>query len=675
MIEFLEQIKHLLVQAAEHPELSLQSYSLVTPSARLQLPNPQIEMPEPWHEPITTHFASWMGRTAEQTAVCEGEYSWTYTELAKAAHALAHALVVHGVEKGNIVAVTGGRSFGLIASMVGVLLSGGVLLNLDPSLPHHQRQLMLEESRARHLLFIGDPGPTDEWMTEAVTLICVDPDSGQALHFDKLIPPEGLDLPQVTPEDAAYLFFTSGSTGVPKGVIGCHKGLSHFLNWQRQTFAIGSSDRSAQLTGLSFDVVLRDVFTPLSSGATLCLPPEPGMLDPERLLSWMERERISMLHTVPSLAQSWLPYVPPGISLGALRWVFFAGEPLTDTLVRRWRKTFPASGEIVNLYGPTETTLAKCYFCVPSEPLPGVQPVGSPLPETQALILGENGQLCGISEPGQIVLRTPFRSLGYINASEENRRRFVENPFRNDEKDVLYHTGDLGRYRPDGTVDILGRVDHQVKLRGVRIELEGIETVLVQHPAVWEAVALVREDVPGHQRLVAYVTARPGCTLTTHELRRLLKQKLPSFMIPSAFLVLDALPLTSNGKVNRRALPAPEGLRPELEEDYVAPRTELERAIADIWQEALHVGETGIDDNFFDLGGHSLLLIQVQYRLGELLGRDVSVVELFEYPTISSLAQHLSQEQSERPSLHKVQERSQIRRGLMRQRRQSRNRL
>jgi acyl carrier protein len=315
--------------------------------------------------------------------------------------------------------------------------------------------------------------------------------------------------------------------------------------------------------------------------------------------------------------------------------------------------------------------LAKCYFRVPPEPVPGVQPVGSPLPETQALVLTENNQLCGIGEPGQIVLRTPFRSLGYINASEENQRRFVKNPFRDDERDLLYYTGDRGRYRPDGTLDILGRVDHQVKLRGVRIELGGIEAILGQHPAVWDTVALVREDVPGDRRLVAYVIPKPEHTLTAHDLRNYLKQKLPDTMVPSAFVILDALPLTPNGKVDRRALPAPEGLRPELEAAYVAPRTELQRTISTVWQEVLHLEKAGIDDNFFDLGGHSLLLIEVQSRLQEALDREIPVVELFEYSTISSLARHLSQEQDERPSLQQAQARTQIRRELMRQRRRS----
>jgi amino acid adenylation domain-containing protein len=639
MVEMLEQFSHLLTQIAERPEKSIQSYSLVTPRARQLLPDPRTALQEPWHEPITALFASWINRTTEQVAVQKGDQTWTYSELGRGAYALAQALLVHGVKLGDVVAVSGGRSFGLIASMAGVFLSGGVLLNLDRNLPRRRQQLMLEEAKAKCVLYTGTPRPTDDWMWESLTVVRVDPATGQAIDLDQRVSPEGIGLPQMTPKDAAYLFFTSGSTGVPKGVLGCHKGLSHFLRWQRQTFDIGPSDRSAQLTGLSFDVVLRDIFTPLTGGATLCLPAEEDILQPSRLLSWMERERITMLHTVPSLAQVWLQSVPPGVSLRSLRCVFFAGEPLTEALLRKWREAFPQSGDIVNLYGPTETTLAKCYFRVPAEPLPGVQPVGSPLPETQALVLAENNRLCGIGEPGQIVIRTPFRSFGYINASEENHRRFVKNPFRNDEQDLLYYTGDRGRYRGDGSLDILGRVDHQVKLRGVRIELGGIETVLGEHPAVWQAVVILREDRPGEKRLVAYVVAKQGQTLATNDLRRFLKQSLPDPMIPAAFVLLDTLPLTANGKVDRQALPQPGPTRPDLEPTFVAPRTPVEETLSGIWAQILGVQSVGIHDNFFDLGGHSLLATQVMSRVREALLIDLPLRTLFDAPTVVGLAE------------------------------------
>ncbi|MEJ2735565.1 MAG: amino acid adenylation domain-containing protein [Anaerolineae bacterium] len=619
--------------------MPIESYSLVTPGARQLLPDPEAALPEPRHEPITAVFASWLNPPTERVAIQKGDRTWTYSELGKSAHALARALVIQGVEPGDVVAVSGGRSFGLIASMVGVFLSGGVLLNLDRYLPRRRQEIMLEEAKAKWLLYIGTPLPADDWMWESLTVVRVDPDTAQAIELNQRMPPEGISLPEVAPQDAAYLFFTSGSTGVPKGVLGCHKGLAHFLSWQRQTFDIGPSDRSAQLTGLSFDVVLRDIFTPLTSGATLCLPEDDAILDPARLLPWMERQRITMFHTVPSLAQSWLSDAPPAVSLRDVRLVFFAGEPLTETLVHRWRETWPESAGIVNLYGPTETTLAKCYFRVPSMPLPGVQPVGSPLPETQALILAENDQLCGIGEPGQIVLRTPFRSLGYINASEENQRRFVQNPFRSDQEDVVYYTGDRGRYRPDGTLDILGRVDHQVKIRGVRIELGELETVLGQHPGVWESVALVREETPGDKRLVAYVTPKPDHTLTTSGLHSYLKQKLPDAMVPSAFVILDTLPLTPNGKVDRRALPEPDWQRLVREQGFEPPRTPFEEALAGIWAQILGIEQVGVHDDFFVLGGHSLLAAQVVSRLRDTLHIELPLRSLFDTPTIAGLAE------------------------------------
>jgi acyl-coenzyme A synthetase/AMP-(fatty) acid ligase/acyl carrier protein len=423
--------------------------------------------------------------------------------------------------------------------------------------------------------------------------------------------------------------------------LGCHKGLSHFIQWQRQTFAIGPPDRGAQLTGLSFDVVLRDIFLPLSSGATLCLPTAEDELGPERILGWLERERITLLHTVPSLAQSWLVRLPPGIALPALRWVFMAGEPLTGSLVRRWREAFQGTGQIVNLYGPTETTLAKCFYLLPPDIPAGVQPVGRPLPETQALVLSEHNQCCGVGEPGEIVLRTPFRTLGYINAPAENRQRFVKNPFRNDARDLLYHTGDAGRYRPDGSLEILGRLDFQIKIRGIRIEPGEIEALLSQHPAIWQSVVVAHQEPAGDKRLVAYLVPRPGQVPTPAELRHFLAEKLPEAMIPSTFVKLTALPLTPNGKVNRQALPAPDRIAPEQARTFVAPRNPTEEALAEIWAGILGLAQVGALDNFFELGGHSLLATQVISRLRDIFRVNLPVRSLFESPTIATLAQHL----------------------------------
>ncbi|BAY46081.1 amino acid adenylation domain-containing protein [Scytonema sp. HK-05] len=640
----LNQFQYLLEQIIATPDSSIGLYSLVTPESRLLLPDLSAVLPQPRYELVTTMFTSWVNSTPEHSAVRQGDRSWNYSELSTSAHALARVLLNHGVKRGEVVAVFGPRSFGLIASMMGILLSGGVLLTIDPKLPSQRQQVMLQESKAKYLLCIGDEQPEQKELWKSLVTICVDPDTGVAINAD-IDSSSAIQLPQLSPDDAAYIFFTSGTTGVPKGVLGCHKGMAHFFHWQRQTFAIDQRDRSAQLTGLSFDVVLRDIFLPLTSGATLCLPAEGDELEPTRILRWLEREQISVLHTVPTLAQSWLVNVPPSVSLRALKRIFFAGEPLKDTLIRRWRETFPEGGEIVNLYGPTETTLAKCFYRVSADVLPGVQPVGSPQPETQALVLGENNQLCGTGEPGQIVIRTPFRSLGYINASEENRSRFVKNPLGNDEQDLLYYTGDRGRYRPDGSLEILGRLDRQVKIRGVRIELREIETVLGLHPAVREVIVIAREDQPGDQRLVAYVVPQQEQVSTTDELRRFLKEKLPKYMIPSAFVMLDALPLTPNGKVDRRALPMPEQVRQEVEETFVAPRTEIERQLTQIWEEVLGIQPISIKDNFFDLGGHSLLAVRLFAQIEKKFGTSIPLATLFQSGTVETLAKMLYQEQ------------------------------
>jgi acyl-coenzyme A synthetase/AMP-(fatty) acid ligase/acyl carrier protein len=424
-------------------------------------------------------------------------------------------------------------------------------------------------------------------------------------------------------------------------VLGCHKGLSHFLSWQRETFAIGSGDRVAQLTALSFDAVLRDIFLPLTSGATLCLPDANDALTPDPIIEWLERQQITVLHAVPSLAQSWLASEGAKVDLESMRWVFFVGEPLTEAFLHQWRTAFHNTAEIVNLYGPTETTLIKCFYRVPADIAPGVQPVGRPIPNTQALVLNDHNQLCGINEPGEIVLRTPFRSLGYINAPEENQKRFVKNPFRDDPWDLIYFTGDAGRYRPDGTLEILGRLDDQVKIRGVRVEPAEVTAILSQHPLVDSCIVVGKKNERDETCLVAYVVASNQGQATTTQLRSYLLEQMPAAMVPSVFVFLDSLPLTPNGKVDRKALPEPDHKRSEPEESFVAPRTEIERIVAGIWTEVLKTERVGVHDNFFELGGHSLLASQIVSRIRVALQVEVSLRALFEKPTVASLCDHI----------------------------------
>ncbi|WP_311775421.1 amino acid adenylation domain-containing protein [Nostoc sp. UCD120] len=633
MVEMVQQFHHLLNQIVVEPDSAIAAYSLVTPQAQLLLPDPTTAIPEPKYELVTTTFTSWVNSNPELSALRQGSCTWNYGELGKSSQALARVMLSHGIERGDVVAVYGTSSFGLIASAIAVLLSGGVLLTLDSQLPSERQQLMLKEAKVKCILHVDSQPLEDKEIWQSLTIICVNPDTAEAIN--SLESSHTIPLPEISADDAAYIFFTSGTTGVPKGVLGCHKGMAHFLNWQRQAFGIGQQDRIAQLTGLSFDVVLRDIFLPLTSGATLCLPAQADKLEPTKILRYLEREQISVLHTVPSLAQSWLANVPSE-SLRNLRWLFLAGEPLKQTLVLQWRDAFPQAGEIINLYGPTETTLAKCYYQVPSEPTVGVQPVGWPLPETQALVLSTNRQLCGIGEPGEIVLRTPFCSLGYINAPGEKRSRFVKNHFRNDDQDLLYYTGDRGRYLPDGSLEILGRFDHQVKIRGIRIELGEIETVLAQHPSVHQTVVTAHEDDFGEQRLVAYIILNQKSAPTISEIRRFLSTKLPQYIVPSSFVFLESLPLTSNGKIDRRALPTPSNI---INLDiFVEPRNQLEMQLVQIWSKILKVDKVGVQDNFFDLGGHSLLAPYLMAQIKQQFGKDVSLTSLFQNPTIEQLA-------------------------------------
>ncbi|MCP4655051.1 MAG: alpha/beta fold hydrolase [bacterium] len=351
---------------------------------------------------------------------------------------------------------------------------------------------------------------------------------------------------------------------------------------------------------------------------------------------------------------TWLSDVPAGLRLPSLRWVFSAGEPLSEGLVRRWREVFPGAGGIVNLYGPTETTLAKCFHRVADPPAPGIQPVGSPLPHTQALVLGRSGRLCGIGELGEIVLRTPFRSLGYVNAAIESARRFRPNPFAAEAGELLYFTGDGGRYRLDGQLAIYGRLDDQVKIRGMRVEPAEIRAVLESHPQVSSSVVLARKDHAGAPQLVAWVVADDGFRLA--ELREWLREKLPDYMVPAAVVPLERLPLLPNGKVDRRALPAPEAVGRETESGTRAPRDAVELALAQLWEELLGVERIDVRDDFFDLGGHSLLAVRLMAAIRTRFGRELPLEALFRGATVERLAAVLREDgEAVQPFLVEIQ--------------------
>jgi acyl-coenzyme A synthetase/AMP-(fatty) acid ligase/acyl carrier protein len=354
------------------------------------------------------------------------------------------------------------------------------------------------------------------------------------------------------------------------------------------------------------------------------------------VLSWLGRERITLLHTVPTLAHAWLEDAAGNVTLPELRITFFAGEPLTGALVRRWRAVCPRS-EIVNLYGPTETTLVKCWYRVPADAPPGGQPLGQSLPQSQALIMAGH-RLCGIHEPGEIVIRTPFRTLGYINASEETARHFFRNPFREDAGDLLYRTGDLGCVRADGLLEILGRLDDQVKIRGVRIEPNEVAAWLAGNPQVRACAVVPQLNERNEARLVAFVVPVARGAMDASTLRAFLGRKLPAAMVPAAFVEIDLLPFTANGKIDRRRLPFPETGAPEEGRGFIAPSGDVEELVARVWSAVLMRDGIGANDDFFELGGHSLAATRIVTRLRYDHGISISLRQFLDAPTVAQLA-------------------------------------
>ena len=634
MQSLLTQYHKILEQLVVAPELSIQSYSLVTDESRAWLPDPHVVLEAPSQDSVLTCIRQWAIRTPNQIAIRHGTATLSYCDMLSQSEACAQALQQQGVGVGDVVAIRGPRSSGLIIAILGVWLAKGIILLLNPQLPPARQRVILEASGAKFLAEIR-PIMVPESETDHVLVPClvIDASTGDVVP----IMPE-MDEPKPTwptraAEGSAYVFFTSGTTGIPKGILGSHQALAHFLAWERETIAIGPEDRVAQFTSVSFDVILRDVFLPLTSGATVCLP--PGETGGHELLAWASTERITVIHVVPSVVNFWLATITKPMPLPSLRWVLFAGEPLNDQLLNQWETTCPGPAQFINLYGATETTLAKCWYLIQTDREKGIQPIGRPLPQTQLLVLNEEHSLCGIGEVGELVIRTPFRSLGYLQPKDDIPQRFIPNPYRNDPSDVLYHTGDLGRYRLDGTVDILGRRDDQVKIRGVRVEPQEVTAMLSKCPEVQMCTVLACRNNKNEIALTAYVVAQSNTSLSSFSLRTYLSSRIPDAHIPSQYVLLKELPLNPNGKIDRQAL---RSLTPtELTNNaYVAPRTKSEKRLTAVWEKMLGQEQIGIHDNFFELGGHSLLAMQIVNRIQQLFHVSFSPTQVFTTPTIAN---------------------------------------
>lgn len=588
-------------------------------------------------------FEAQVERTPGATAVVYGDKQLSYRELNNHANQLAHHLRSLGVGPEIIVGIFMERSFEMLIAIYGILKAGGAYMPLDPEYPAERVAYMIKEAQPTVIL-------TQKHLSASLPengskAICLDSD------WSILARESSHNLANETKaENLAYVIYTSGSTGTPKGVMNHHKGICNRLIWMQETYRLTQADRILQKTPFSFDVSVWEFFWPLLAGAHLIVAQPGGHKDSNYLVKLIQHEGITTIHFVPSMLQLFLE--DKGVEgCRSLKRVICSGEALPYELQERFFTKLDA--ELHNLYGPTEAAVDVTYWACKQKCEYNFVPIGYPVANTQIYILDPRLQALPIGVSGELHIGGVQVARGYLNRPELTAEKFIQDPFTDKPEACLYKTGDLSRYLSNGAIEYLGRIDHQVKIRGLRIELGEIEAVLSAHKALSQAVAVVRESKDHDKQLVVYYVLEPDQNTTVTELRRYLQTRLPEFMIPQHFVGLDELPLTLNGKVNRRALPAPQEDR-QTDESYVAPQNEVEKTISGIWQELLNIKTVGINDNFFELGGHSLLLVRMVARLQELFKKEFSVVEMFRHPTISAQAIFLTDKEKNEPPLQKA---------------------
>src|SRR5215813_13196004 len=590
-------------------------------------------------------FEEQVKKLPDAIAVVLEDQQLTYRELNRRANQLAHYLRKLGVGPEVLVGICMDRSLEMIIGLLGILKAGGAYVPLDPEYPKERLRFMLEDTQAPVLLTTWR---LLEGLPEyAGRVVCLD-NEWEAISSHNAQDP----VSAVSGENSAYGIYTSGSTGKPKAVAMSHRSLCNLLSWQLENFADPIPARTLQFASLSFDVSFQEIFATFCSGGTLILMREELRRDPVGLLRYLHDRSVKRMF-LPFVALHQLAEtaaeekaVPP-----TLREIITAGEQLqiTQPIISLFNKLKDC--KLRNHYGPSESHVVTAFTLGgPPDAWSSLPPIGRPISNTQIFLFDEYLNPVPIGVCGEVYIGGDGLARGYLNRPELTAERFVPHPFSTDPDARLYRTGDLARYRSDGNIEFLGRVDNQVKIRGFRVELGEIESALGQHPAVCEAVVLAREDDPDDpltsprtgKRLVAYVIANDGSPFH-NELGSFLKQKLPDYMVPSAFVLLDAFPLTANGKIDRKALPAPDHSRREVEEGYQAPRTPAEEMLVEIWAEVLKLESIGVHDNFFDLGGHSLLATQVISRIRGSFQVEVPLRALFESPTVAGLAGHIEE--------------------------------
>jgi amino acid adenylation domain-containing protein len=656
-----ERFQVLLKGAVADPDTPIAALPLLSPAEQNQLVVGLNQTAEAFPHAPCLHqiFEAQVEQTPAAIAVRFEGQELTYATLNQRANQLAHRLQKLGVGPEVLVPICMEPSLDLPIALLAVLKAGGAYIPLDPAYPRRHLAFILEETGAPVVL--TQEGLADNQAFAGVQVIRLDRDV-------EVFATESTENPRsnVTGENLCYVIYTSGSTGQPKGAMLHHRGVRNRLLWGITDYQLGQGDVVLHKTPLTFDGSVWEIFAPLLSGACLLIAKAGGHQDPVYQLELMAREKVTHVNYVPTMLEVLLEL--KGLDdCDSLKIVTAAGESLTRGLRDRFYSQTKA--KLYNLYALTEASLAVTYWVCQADGKERVIPIGRPMSNVRIYIFDKQLRPVPIGVAGELHIGGVAPGRGYLKRPDLTAEKFIPDSFSEQGGEYLYKTGDLARYRSDGAIEFLGRLDHQAKIRGMRLEVAEVEASLCQHPAVREAVVLAQKITAGNKSLVAYVVSKQEPLPTGDELRNYLRQKLPEYMVPAAFVVLTELPLLSNGKLNRRALPRPKKLVSQPEAVYIAPESDLEQTIASIWQQVFNIDRVNIHANFFDLGGNSLLVAKVHSKLRAAVNRDIQVMELFKHTTIHSLAKYLSETGDAPVLLDQGREHANLRKKLMKRRR------